>query len=480
MATPLRVEFTNQNKTYGADQMWITMFVDPAPTPNVCFGGTSEKVSFTGPLNNSPCYQITDKKLAEGIDVYSATSLRFYVSLGNPMDTKAFVAGSTFFGAPTFTNPSDPNWNVRWDIFELTVSNPRSPDDLGDLSTINGYGIPMMIDTFPLPKPGASGKGQTTARSYAEGSAPYSNLELLMKTYGGYNNLGGVPATGIVTNGNNFLRLIGPPNGAFSPTLATGGPFPSLNFYLDKVLKNGVKTPIKDAGRISGHTWDLTASAAGTLTPKPAAKQMTLTGKIDGKDFDMTVDADSNVGQANAMYTFSSMVYQAPGTGSQNPGLHFKYDGKVITEADLITELDKNDKGHNHGKKALAEIYHDLFSAYCFGLVGNPNKVTGWTNSDYGNKSLNDMGSAGWVALAGDIGAGKVLLANVPLFSEKTGKGYGYHNDWAALLYASSNSVYGFAYSDFFQFPIGQHTYKTPKGDMVNSWRVTVLADPPM
>lgn len=465
MATPLRVEFTNQNTTYGPDQMWITMVVDAGQ--NVCFGGTTTQVPFANAFNNSPTYQITDKNLAHGIDVYSATSLRFYVSLGNPLRACTFAPGKfqpggcEGFGNPTFTNPSDPNWKLRWDIFELTVSNPRSPDDLGDLSTINGYGIPMMIDTFSLPVPGSPGKGLTTARSYA-GAAPYASLEAMMKKNSSNNNLGGVPADGIVKNGTEFLRLIGPPNGAFAPALATGGPFPSLNFYLQYVCKNRITTHITDVGRISGHTWDLTAGATDT--------QMTLNGKIDGKPFTMAVDADTYVGKPNAMYTFSSMIYQAPGTGTQNPGLHFTYDGKPFTEAELANKFGL--------KKTLAEIYHDVFSAYTFGLIGNTATVKGWTDPTYGKKSLNDMGSAGWVKLAGDIGAGKVPLSNVPLFSHRAGMEIGYHNEWASRLYASSPSVYGFAYSDFFQFPIGQHTYKLPNGTPVNSWRVTVLPDP--
>ena len=470
MATPLRVEFTNQNTTYGADQMWITMVVNPGQ--NVCFGGTTEQVPFANSYNNSPTYQITDTKLKNGIDVYSAISLRFFVSIGTPLKACTFEPGQwqpgqcKGFGGPTFTNPNDPNWNVRWDIFELTVSNPRSPDDLGDLSSINGYGIPMMIDTFSLPLPGSSGQGLTTARSYA-GTAPYASLEALMKKNSSNNNLGGVPADGIVKNGTNFLRLIGPPNGAFAPALATGGPFPSLNFYLTDVYNKRTRTPITDVGRISGHTWDLTAGAT--------ADQMTLSGKLDGELFTMAVDADKYVGKPNAMYTFSSMVYQAPGTGTQNPGLHFTYKGNSITEADLITALDK----HNpHGRKALAEIYHDVFTAYSYGFIGNNAVVKGWANPTYGRKSINDMGSAGWVQLAGDVGAGKVPLSNVPLFSRRAGMEVGYHNEWASRLYTSSPSVYGFAYSDFFQFPIGQHTYRLPNGTPVNSWRVTVLPDP--
>lgn len=468
MPTPLRVEFTNQNTTYqDPTKMWITMVVDTGQ--NVCFGGTSEQVPFANSFNNSPTYRINDTKLTNGIDVYSATSLRFFVSLGNPLRACTFAPGHfqpngcEGFGGPTFTNPSDPNWKIRWDIFELTVSNPRSPDDLGDLSTINGFGIPMMIDTFTLPLPGASGKGLTTARSFA-GTAPYASLETLMTKNSGNNNLGGVPSNGIVKNGTEFLRLIGPPNGAFAPALATGGPFPSLNFYLKYVSKNGITTHIKDAGRISGHTWDLKASATDT--------QMTLSGKVDGKDFTMAVDADTSVGTPHAMYTFSSMVYQAPGTGSHNPGLHFTYDKQAISEDDLVSK---------HGlKKTLAEIYHDVFSAYTFGLIGNTATVKGWTDPTYGKKSLNDMGSDGWVQLAGDIGAGKVKLSDVPLFSHRAGMEVGYHNEWASRLYNSSPSVYGFAYSDFFQFPIGQHTYKLPNGTPVNSWRVTVLPDPAM
>jgi hypothetical protein len=468
MATPLRVEFTNQNTTYkDANKMWITMVVQPGQ--NICFGGTQEQVPFLNPAtwNNSKTYQINDPLLKNGIDVYSATSLRFYVSLGTGLKACTFdpgqfqQGGCAGFGGPTFTNPSDPNWNVRWDIFELTVSNPRSDDDLGDLSTINGYGIPMMIDTFTLPSPGAPGAGLTTARSYS-GTAPYASLQSLMNKNTKNNNLGGVPANGLVTNGTEFLRLIGPPNGAFAPALATGGPFPSLNFYLQDVHNKRVTTPITDVGRINGHTWDLTAGATST--------QMTLSGKIDGKEFWMGLDADTNPGTPSALYTFSSMIYQAAGTGSQNPGLHFKFDGKAIKEDELVNK---------HGlQKTLAEIYHDVFSAYCFGLIGNPASVTGWTNAKFGKMSLNNMGSAGWVQLAGDIGAGKVSLTNVPLFSRRSGMEVGYHNEWASRIYTSSASVYGFAYSDFFQFPIGQHTYMTPKGQRVNSWRVTVLPDP--
>lgn len=460
MSGSLRVEFTNQNTTYGPHRMWITMVVQPGQ--DVRFAATGERIPFQNPTtwNNSKTYQITDPQMAKGIDVYSATSLRFYVSIGNPLKASTFDPPPNGFGAPTYTNPGDPNWSVRWDIFELTVSNPRSKDDLGDVSTINGYGIPMMIDTFSSRDPGLPGTGLTTARSYS-GAGPYASLEKMMNTYSGNNNLGGVPANGIVKNGTEFLRLIGPPNGAFAPGLATGGPFPALNFYLQKVQQTGTKTPIKDVGRISGHTWDLTAGATAT--------QMTLNGKVDGKDFTMALDADSNTGQPNAMYTFSSMVYQAPGPGTNNPGLHFTVAGRSVSEAGVVGVF---------GKHTLAEIYHDVFGGYCFGLIGNSKTVTGWTNPTYGNMSLNDMGSAGWVALAGDIGAGKVQLSNVPLFSNQTGFGIGYHNEWASRLYASSPSVYGFAYSDWFQFPIGQHTYQLPNGTPVNSWRVTVLKDP--
>lgn len=480
MTTPLRVEFTNQNTTYGPNEMWITMVVKAGQ--NICFGGTTQQILFKNPAwNNSDTYQINDPRLANGIDVYSATSLRFFVSLGKPLracvfnpvpaDQQHWQPGTCDgFGGPTFTNALDPNWDVRWDIFELTVSSPRSPDDLGDLSTINGYGIPMMIDTFTLPAPGAPSQGLTTARSYA-GTAPYAGLKKWMKKYAANSNLGGgAPSDGFVKNkSGDFLRLIGPPNGGFAAGQATGGPFPSLNFYLKDTYDRRIKTPITDVGRISGHTWNLTAAAT--------ADQMTLTGTLDGKNFTMAVDADTNVGTTGAMYTFSSMVYQAPGTGSQNPGLHFTFDGKKISEADLITALDKLNP---HGKKALAEIYHDVFSAYCFGFIGNDAVVKGWGNPKYGRKSVNDMGSAGWVQLAGDVGAGKVQLSNVPLFSRGHGMENGYHNGWASRIYTSSNSVYGFAYSDFLQFPIGQHTYKLPNGTPVNSWRVTVLPDPQM
>lgn len=446
MARFLNVRFLNQRAPQKA---WITMFVngnsliiDPA---------TGKRVLFPGAMNSSNPIDLS--RLPQGLDVHHAISLRFYVSLDAPLDTSAFKS----FGAPSYTNPADPNWNVRWDIFEVTVT--PAPGDYGDLSTINGYAIPMMIDTFEAPKPGAPGRGMSTARSYFAGN-PYSALEALMKANKANNNYGGypplVPADGIVTNGGKFVRLIGPNNGGFSATLAMGGPFPSFNGYLKKVSDNGITTKFTDDGEVPSHTWSLTAGATSS--------QMTLDGTIDGTDFSMRIDADTDVGTASAMYTFSSMVYMAPGPGTNNPGLHFTIGGQKSNEQDAVNKF---------SHETVAQIYHDLFTAYTLGLIGNPEKVTGWSNQNYGNLSLNDMGSAGWRQLALDT----VPSEQIPLFARNT-LGPGCHHEWAGKIYASSRSVYGFAYSDALQHSIPQFSTKMKDGRDVNSWLVTILPDP--
>lgn len=440
MARFLNIRFLNQNSIQNASITMVvdgnSLVIDPVTKKKINFGG-AQNVSKTIPLTALPL----------GLDVYHAISLRFYVSLGTPLDASAFNT----FGAPSLTNTMDPNWNVRWDIFEVTVT--PTPGDYGDLSTINGYAIPMMIDTFETPTPGAPGTGMSTARSYYMGN-PYGALKALMTANKNNNNYGGLsPRDGIVMNGNQFVRLIGPNNGGFSPTLAMGGPFPSFNGYLDKV--KGIKTAFTDDGEVPGHTWNLTAGSTGS--------QMTLDGTIDGTDFSMQIDADSSVGTPNAMYTWSSMVYMAPGPGSQNPGLHFKIAGQTSTEAEVVTKFTE---------KTVAQIYHDLFTAYSFGLVGNQQKVTNWSNPTYGGLTLNDMGSAGWRQLALDA----IPSDQIPLFS-KNMLGAGCHHEWAGKIYASSSSVYGFAYSDALQHSIAQQSYQL--GDKsVGSWLVTILPDP--
>lgn len=452
MATPLRVEFTNQNTSYRSDQLWITMYAQTGQS--VCFGGTQKQIPFSGAGNHSKPYQINNLLLANGIDVYNAVSLRFYLSLGQTLNADALAKA-----APSPTNSSDKNYLVRWDVTELTVSKPRNTGDYGDLTTINAYAIPMMIDTFSTLIPGPSGHGLTTARSY-QAPAPYVAMQALMNDCKAHNNLaGGVPKDGIVMDGSKFVRLIGPSNGAFGPKAATGGPFPSFSDYLRYVTN--FKTNITDVGRGKGHTWNLVAGATST--------QLTLTGTIDHIPFSMAVDNDSKVGTSDAMYTLSTMIYQAPGPKSGNPGLHFKVRGKAVPESEVETEF---------GTATLAEIYHDIFSAYNFGLIGNTQTVKGWNDPTYGHKTLNDMGSAGWVALEAAITNGLVLLKDVPLFALKmTGLTPAY-NQWAGLLYQSSPSVYGFPYSDFLQSSTAQYTHQLRNGTPINSWRITALPDP--
>ena len=448
MSRFLNIRFLNKN---AIQQASITMVVDGNSL--VINPATNRKIAFTGSQNVSKTIPLGE--LPHGLDVHHAISLRFYVSLGSPaLDASAFNT----WGAPSLTNTSDPNWNVRWDIFEVTVT-PKA-GDYGDLSTINGYAIPMMIDTFESQKPGAPGTGMSTARSYRVGN-PYAALQTLMNANSANNNYGGypplVPANGIVTNGGQFVRLIGPNNGGFSPTLAMGGPFPSFNGYLEKL--KGITTKLTDDGEVPGHTWNLTAGSTGS--------KMTLEGVIDGTDFAMQIDKDTNVGTSTAMYTWSSMVYMAPGPGTGNPGLHFQLgkgkDKKSVTEAEIVTKFTT---------ATVSQIYHDLFTAYSFGLVGNQQKVTGWSNQKYSALSLNDMGSAGWRRLALDA----VPSDQIPLFS-KNMLGAGCHHEWAAKIYASSSSVYGFAYSDALQHSIAQQSYQL--GDKpVRSWLVTILPDP--
>jgi hypothetical protein len=83
------------------------------------------------------------------------------------------------------------------------------------------------------------------------------------------------------------------------------------------------------------------------------------------------------------------------------------------------------------------------------------------------------MGSAGWRTLATHLGNGKISPSDLDLFSLTGPNGEKFYNQWAAIIYQSSRTVYGFAYSDYLQpgVALAATMYNlTP----VSSWTITV------
>jgi len=112
---------------------------------------------------------------------------------------------------------------------------------------------------------------------------------------------------------------------------------------------------------------------------------------------------------------------------------------------------------------------------YWFGLIGNPQLIT-HTDINGGNPiSLNNMGSAGRSILSNDIHSGQIPVSDLDIFSLTGPDGEKFYNQWAAILFNNSKTVYGFAYSDFLQ-PVALHS-TSYNSIPVRSWTVTVLPE---
>lgn len=526
----LRMDFVNENTTYGStDDAWI-LFSYTGTSASEFTGTVLGSGAKSGPIAFSPgagpsagsyfseIYQITD--LASGVDVTAAPSTRIYVSLGQPLDpaADATTPSNPFssFGVPSSTATADPNWNIRWDFFETTLSSPRSANDYGDLSVINQLAIPLQVDTYMSATEQTEANLLQSARTAPNPIGLRRQLAALARTNQANNNFAGLPGdwyfvtpAGSPTLANpfpnTFLRQVGPASGGTSPEWI--GPFPSLNDYAVFVANAGGTpisatltdttsvldtlqqtytmtttaslsetsevTGIKVTGTVATSTWD-----AGAKTWNPPT--------TDGKTYEMQIALDSNVGQASgANYSLSNAFYGSSWQG--NSGVTY-----WITDLGVTSSVTKDAflaSVSSNGTMALQTVnqwIQNLFVGYDFGLIGNTSTVS---NLPSGNHligvTLNDMGSAGWAELKTLIGGGELATSDVPFFTLTDSQDHPLYNQWAKVVFQNSETAYGMQYSDMFQPLLALYTYQT---NFVNntyestvqdvlSWKVTILPD---
>lgn len=527
---PLRMTFVNQNTSYGStDQAWI-LFSYTGTAANEFTGtvlGTgpeSGAIVFTagaGPSAGSyfsEIYQITD--LAAGVELSAAPSTRIYVSLGQALDPKpsSTTPSSPFsdFGSPSLTATADPNWNVRWDFFETTLSTPRSASDYGDLSVINQFGIPLQIDTYKSATDLTPANLLQSARTAQDPAALQQQLTALAALHVGNNDFVELPGDwhirtppGAVTAENpfpdTFLRQVGPASGGTEPEWI--GPFPSMNDYA-AYIDNGGGTPksapltgttsVKDtlqqaytmtttaarsetnalagirvSGTIETSTWDALASTWNPPT-------------TDGKTYEMRIALDSNVGTPSADYSLSNALYGS--AWQDNSGISYWITDQAITTP--VTQQAFLASVSSNSTMALQTVnqwMQNVFVGYNFGLVGNDQTVSGLSTSapHLSGVSLNDMGSAGWADLKLLIDQGLLANSHVPFFTLTDSESRPLYNQWAKIVFDQSETAYGTQYSDMFQPLLALYTYQSnivgneyqSTAENVLSWQVTILAD---
>lgn len=526
---PLRLVFVNENTTYGPTEAWI-LFSYTGSAANEFVGSVLGSGPKSGPIAFSAgagpslgsyfsdVYRITD--LAAGVEISATPSTRIYVSLGQALDDAADVTTPSnpfsSFGSPSPTDMTDPNWNIRWDFFETTLSSPRSANDYGDISAINQLAIPLQIELYDSATEFTQPHLLQSARTAPYPATLAAQLQSLATANVANNNLASLPGNwhfrtpgGLPTpanpHPNTFLRQTGPASGGTNPEWI--GPFPSMNDYAHFVA-NGCGTPIettltdttsvadtvqqtytmvatascngssevtgiKVSGTIENQTWN-----AISMTWNPAT--------TDGKTYEMRIALDTNPGQpTGANYSLSNALYGSAWQGNSGVSFWITDGGSPVatTQSAFLASVSSN---ATMALQTVNQWMQNLYVGFNFGLVGNPSTVS---NLPAGNPligvSLNDMGSAGWAELKALIDTGEVQTSDVPFFQLKDGQNRPLYNQWAKVVFENSETVYGMQYSDMFQPLLALYSYQTnfrndvyqPTATNVLAWKVTILPD---
>lgn len=354
---------------------------------------------------NLPVYQFTASTVGSGT---------LYVSYDTPI---------TYTSAPTiYTQP-------RWQLFEMSYS--ASIASVGDLTSIDFFGIPMEVTTY------ASGD---TAYVTPQAKATYysSTLTLLNALASLNSNMtlamldtSGNTFTPGVSSMSNFARVVGPnqmsaPGSTVipstNPSYAAGSPFPYPSFadYLDSLVAQNYTFVEQDQAVISAYVFNYTGSITGNRT---SGYQIVLTG---------TTTAPSGSGlPSNAQLTLT-----LPPQGNANGGFDFYVYG-AVQNCDSMSvagfACDTTTTLPTMANSVYGWMQADVMSALNFGYMnGRVDKA----NATY-NSNVTVGNSASWYGLppmAYPFGAARTTND-------------GYYNPWAAVMYNQSDA-YGFAFSD--------------------------------
>lgn len=208
-----------------------------------------------------------------GFQITQATSPRVYVSLGAPLAVTGTGTlqnrGALTYGTPSLSGTSDPNFNTRWDQFEITVT--PAVGDQGDITAINAIAIPMSMQSFKSGTiPVQSTQNTTNWNALAANLTNFVNSNSTNNVFTSAGNTSApVIYNGSGTTVDDLLRIIGVNNGAhsgYTPTPAGSGTIftpaggagdiaaigaqPGFQDYVNHVASGTYVTPVQD-GHIS-------------------------------------------------------------------------------------------------------------------------------------------------------------------------------------------------------------------------------------
>jgi PEP-CTERM motif len=525
-AAQLNMWFTNTS-SYAASNIWITIQRGQNPTTDVTLAANRPAVTYGSAFSSfnwqmysnatgtvwvpgtygnlfSETVSFADIVANDGsgrglLTWYSnAASAAVYISYGTPfIGGTANTSNNYTVSGVSPNNPSDPNYRVAYQPFEITygtgANGAPAPGDQGDLTAINYFTAALKIQSFTSTN--ATGPVLQQVGFTQSGTQIGSSLTSLtsgnpVPSGGAEGNAGG-PA--VITNGSGDpIRVLGPSTFGVSPTppgwgygtyanfdsyLAGAGsssaifsnnsayntvpiPGPSSTYtnksvsfaFNNSVTNTGNGYALNPTGTITVVTTAYTGGVAGTPT----------TNTYSNIVFNVSPTALGGSGASVISNITSQFIYGGSFTAF-NGGIFTNTDGTAATYSwfaggdwaafsnSLAGFVDGG--GTNGIMDVTAQIAGEIATGFASGFVGSTN---------YGN-----LPSDQWW-----------MLNPSNAFSGATANSNNYNQYAAVIAEASSNTVYGMVYSDRFadSSPLINSFQLVENGQTNNigSWLVTV------
>lgn len=389
-------------------------------------GSSTAKFNITNPAKTTPnniiaqCnatagagnwYALAD--LSQGVEIENFSG-RIYVCYG-----QAWAVEAAYYEPAQ--NITDVNFFLRYDKVELTFNGAAA--DVGDLTSIDYWSIPMQLDT-------------SLAGVHVQSDNGFKTGVTAQKIFNALNDLTSTPVSGLANAkpalvpgtftqnsnqaGSGFARIIGP--SSYPPI---GGvpitPYDTFSSYLEHLVSKfgpntvaGAKVPTLGAGTIA----TISGQFSGVGPNVPA------TGPTSAQAYDLvaSIDASSNItltGTVGSVTGTTTMKYLKADmlnpSGIYGANAQFSLDGAAAA-------------------KPLNDVYGwiagDLFAGINIGAVGSSTEI--------GTTMAGAMKSSDWFK----------KIPNTSLFSNLQSES-GNYNQYANALQGLSD-VYNFAYSDRF------------------------------
>jgi hypothetical protein len=386
-------------------------------------------------------------------------------------------------------NPSDPSYLIPYQNFELTYTGTNTGDQ-GDITAINYMASLLSISSFASSN--ATGTPlQTVGFLQSNTTQAAGMLQTFTNTIGpsGYGN---TTVSTIVTNANgNVVRVIGPSQfGGLSNGLGTYTNFSDYlgyvqsSSYSNTVLSNSSSYSTVAGGPTSGNgnqtnikvTFELTNNVIGSSSNGYGLQAVgtvtaVLTSYLNGVAGTVVTNTYSGITYSvPAQFTNGTNVYMTQAAqfiygGSAGTDNFFVQNEAYTNLTTLLqggpgAEAFVDGAGSNSWGDVSSQIAGELSAAFAFGLAGS-------TNTNAAGLVIGNMPSGQWWIASNGV---------VPFAGAQTNSAY--YDIYASLISdASSNRVYGYAYSDRFggsNSPLINDL--SLNGTNVGSWMVTVGA----